>query len=256
MQLQRFKDGIYSACALPTSKGVIDRIPWAETFWKISPRSTGVEDPENAIEHLAWFASRGDSLIGDPQLFYFLPAYAAGNYQSLFAFGYIKSVRPGDRYHALLMHYSSTSADDTGRRWNSGAGQSATSYGTQGLAFDDSSLRVLARPYSQLFGTAAWWLKGMFARFGTGMNAPDAPDNAFYMSTDPIMLMEAGNHLRGYLPGIICPFGTLTPWYRKNFSNLPALPNKIVRFVGATWTESTANGGPTMAGFDLTGPWR
>ena len=195
-------------------------------------------------------------LIGDPQLFYFLPAYAAGNYQSLFAFGYIKSVRPGDRYHALLMHYCSTSADDTSRRWNLTAGQSATSYGTQGLAFDDTSHRALARPYTQLFGTVSWWLKGVFARFGTGMNVPNGPDNGFYLTADPIMILEANNQLRGYLPGIICPFSTLTPWYRKNFSNLPALPNKIVRFIGATWVEYTITGGPTMVGFDLTGPWR
>jgi hypothetical protein len=57
MQLQRFKDCVDSTRALPTSKGVVDRSSWAETLWKISSRSTGVEDPENAIEQLAWFAS-------------------------------------------------------------------------------------------------------------------------------------------------------------------------------------------------------
>ncbi|MNJ44280.1 hypothetical protein D3C77_393250 [compost metagenome] len=202
------------------------------------------------------FSDKRWDLIGDSQLFYFLPAYATANYQTMFAFGYIKSVRPGDRYHALLMYYSSNSAEDSNRRWNSGAGASFTSYCNGALAFDDTNYRALARPYSQLFGTAGWWLKGIFSRFGTGMNAPNGPDNGFYMSTDPIVVMETNNHLRGYLPGLICPFGTLTPWYRKNFSNMPALPNKIVRFVGATFTESTANGGLTMAGFDLTGPWR
>ena len=194
--------------------------------------------------------------IGDSQLFYFLPAYATANYQSLFVFGYIKSVRPGDRYHAVLMYYSSNNAEDLNRRWNLGVGQSFTSYGTQGLAFDDTGYRILARPYSQLFGTVAWWLKGLFPRFGTGINVPNAPDNGFYLSTDPVMVLETGNQLRGYLPGIICPYGTISVWYRKNFSNMPALPNKIVRFVGATWTEATSNGGPIMAGFDLTGPWR
>lgn len=195
-------------------------------------------------------------LIGDPQLFYFLPAYASANYQSMFAFGYLKSVRPGDRYHAIMMNYSSNSADDSTRRWTVGAGGSNSNYGTQALAFDDTSYRHLARPYSQLFGTVACWFKGMFTRFGTGMAAPNGADNGFYMSTDPIMVMESGNHLRGYLPGIICPFGSIGAWYRKNFSNLPALPNKIVRFVAATYVESTTQGGPTMMGFDLTGPWR
>ncbi|HHO2168291.1 TPA: hypothetical protein ACVBCY_001816 [Aeromonas hydrophila] len=201
------------------------------------------------------YSDRRWDLIGDPQLFYFLPAYAGANYQSMFAFGYIKSVRPGDRYHALMMHYSSNSADDTTRRWALTAGQTNTNYGTNALSFDDSSYRHLARAYSQLFGTSGCWIKGLFSRFGAGMNAPNGADNAFYMSTDPIMVMETGNHLRGFLPGIICPFASVSSWYRKNFSNLPALPNKIVRFVAATYAEGSSSG-PTMLGFDLTGPWR
>ncbi len=63
MQLQRFKDGINATCTLPTSKSVVDRTPWAETFWQISPRCTGVEYPENAIEHLAWLASRTPAYV-------------------------------------------------------------------------------------------------------------------------------------------------------------------------------------------------
>lgn len=201
------------------------------------------------------YSDRRWDLIGDPQLFYFLPAYAAANYQSMFAFGYIKSVRPGDRYHALMMNYCSNSADDSTRRWALTAGQTNTNYGTNALSFDDSSYRHLARAYSQLFGTSGCWLKGLFSRFGAGMNAPNGVDNAFYMSTDPIMVMETGNHLRGFLPGIICPFASVSSWYRKNFSNLPALPDKIVRFVAATYAEGSSSG-PTMLGFDLTGPWR
>lgn len=195
-------------------------------------------------------------LIGDPQLFYFLPAYATANYQSMFAFGYLKSVRPGDRYHAIMMNYGSNSADDSIRRWTVSSGGSNSSYGTQALAFDDSSYRHLARPYSQLFGTVTFWLKGLFTRFGNGMNVPNGADNGFYVSTDPIMVMEPGNHIRGYLPGLICPFASVSAWYRRNFSNLPAMPDKIVRFVAATYAESTTQGGPTMVGFDLTGPWR
>lgn len=57
-QLQRFKDGINATCVLPTSKGVIDRVPWAKTFWEVSPRRAGVEYPENTVEHLPWLTSR------------------------------------------------------------------------------------------------------------------------------------------------------------------------------------------------------
>ncbi len=58
LELQRFQNGINPACILPTPEGVVDRIPWSETFWKVSPRSSGVEYPENAIEHLARFTGR------------------------------------------------------------------------------------------------------------------------------------------------------------------------------------------------------
>jgi hypothetical protein len=194
--------------------------------------------------------------IGDSQLFYFLPAYASASYQALYCFGYIKSLRPGDRYHAITVNYPTTAADDINRRWNIGAGASYTNYYNQGLSFEDSSSRVMARPYSQLFGTVGWWMKGLFSRFGTGISVPNGPDNGFYMSVDPIMVLETGNHLRGYLPGLICPFGSVSAWHRKNFNSLPALPNKLVRFIYAAYAESTTTGGPTMMGFNLTGPWR
>lgn len=202
----------------------------------------------------ARYSDKRWDLIGDSQLFYFLPAYATANYQALFCFGYIKSVRPGDRYHAITINYSSLLADDSNRRWNTTG--SFTSYYNFALAFEDTNYRVLARPYSQLFGTTGWWLKGFFTRFGTGMSTPNAPDNGFYMSVDPIMILETGSHLRGYLPGIFCPFGSISAWQRKNFSGLPALPNKLVRFIHAAYAESSAVGSATMMGFDLTGPWR
>ena len=96
----------------------------------------------------------------------------------------------------------------------------------------------------------------MFSRFGTGMTVPNGSDNGFYMSTDPIMVMETNNHLRGFLPGLVVPYGSTSAWHRKNFTNLPALPGKIVRFIQATYAENAVNAAPTLAGFDLTGPWR
>ena len=193
--------------------------------------------------------------IGDSQLFYFLPAYAAASYQHVYSFGYIKSVRPGDRYHAVFNFYPSTDANDPTRRWITAPGPSAASWGNYFVTFDNSTYRVIARPYSQLFGTTTWWLKGLFARFGTGMNTPNGPDNAFYMSTDPIMVFENGNHLRGYMPGLIVPYATPTTWDRKNFRDLPALLGKQIRFVRVGFNEDPA-GGVTLMGFDLTGPWR
>jgi len=100
-------------------------------------------------------------------------------------------------------------------------------------------------------------MKGIFPRMGTGFNTPNAPDNGLYMSTDPVMVMESGSHLRGYLPGLIVPFATVAGWDRKNFADLPALPGKIVRFIQLGYAHSQQTAGQvTLVGFDLTGPWR
>ncbi|MNL01396.1 hypothetical protein D3C87_1218640 [compost metagenome] len=89
------------------------------------------------------------------------------------------------------------------------------------------------------------------------MNVPNGPDNGFYLSTDPIMVLETGNHLRGYLPGLIVPYADVLGWDRKNFKDLPALPGKIVRFIRPVYQTTTYNSDPrSLMGFDLTGPWR
>ncbi|HGY5246579.1 TPA: hypothetical protein ACNU2W_002805 [Aeromonas salmonicida subsp. pectinolytica] len=203
------------------------------------------------------YGDKSWDLIGDPQMFYFLPVYGAANYPHIYHFGYLKSVRPGDRYHAVLGHYPSLLTTETARNWAQGAGSTNSSYGNSFPNFDISNYRKMARGYSQLFGTADYWLKGIFSRFGTGMNVPNGPDNGFYMSTDPIMLFETGTNLRGFMPGLIVPYSTILGWSRKNFADLPAVPGKIVRFILAGYAESqTPAGQVTLMGFDLTGPWR
>lgn len=197
-------------------------------------------------------------LIGDSQLFYWLPALSNANYQAFYCFGYLKSVRPGDRYHAVLVHYSVLVATADTHHWASNSGGSGTNnIGTALSTFNDTSQRVMARAHHQLFGTVGWWIKGLFTRFGQGLNVPNVADNGFYMSTDPIMVLETGNHLRGYLPGLIVPFADVTSWDRKNFANLPALPGKIVRFIRPPYQIQTYSADPrSLVGFDLTGPWR
>ncbi len=204
------------------------------------------------------YSNKRWDVIGDSQLFYFIPAYAARNYQFIYCFGYIRSVRPGDRYHAILNHYSTTNAADQGKAWSSGPGAYyGASWGQDFAKFDSAAYRVIARPYHQLFGATNWFLKGFFTRFGNGLNTPNGPDNGFYLSTDPIMVLENGSHLRGYLPGLVCPYATVPAWDRKNFKDLPALPNKLLRFIRAVYEEQCSSGEPiTMVGFDLTGPWR
>ncbi|MFM5818185.1 hypothetical protein [Aeromonas sanarellii] len=196
-------------------------------------------------------------LIGDSQLFYWLPALGNYSFQAVFCFGYLKSVRPGDRYHALMNYFPLMTGTDTQASW-SNRDTTNPNYSHGAIStFNDTAYRVMARPYHQLFGVVGYWIKGLFARFGTGMNVPNGPDNGFYLSTDPIMVLETGTQLRGYLPGLIVPYADVLGWDRKNFNDLPALPGKIVRFIRPVYQTTTYSSDPrSMMGFDLTGPWR
>lgn len=203
------------------------------------------------------YASKVWDLIGDHQLFYWLPSIGNYSYQTVYCVGYIRTVRPGDRYHAVLCHYPSTSAADGSIRWDNRDGSSPNNLGTTLTTFDQSGQRAIARPYHQLFGTTSWWLKGLFGRFGSGLSLPNGPDNGFYFSTDPCMVLENGNHLRGYMPGLIVPFADTTAWHRKNFGDLPALPGKKARFIRGLYQSNVYGADPrSLIGFDITGPWR
>lgn len=196
-------------------------------------------------------------LVGDTQLLYFLPGVGNWNYQTFYCLGYIKSIRPGDRYHAVLVSNPSMNGTDASNSWNNRDGLSPNNWGTPLSSFNDSGQRWIARPYHQLFGLTTWWTKGVFTRFGTGLNVPNGPDNGFYLSTDPIMVLENNSHLRGYLPGLIVPFADIMAWDRKNFRDLPALPGKLVRFIRPTYQANVFSMDPrSLVGFDLTGPWR
>lgn len=195
--------------------------------------------------------------IGDPQMFYWLPAIGNYSYQLVYCFGYLKSVRPGDRYHAILVHHYTTNAAATDASWANRDQVNPNYWGNTFPVFSDTSYRTLARPYHQLFGNTTWSMRGIFGRIGTGLNIPNGPDNGFYLCTDPVMVIEANNHLRGYMPGLLVPYGDIASWDRKNFSDLPAMPGKIARFIRPLYGVNVFALDPrTLVAFDLTGPWR
>ncbi|HAU4875854.1 TPA: hypothetical protein F3L11_12810 [Aeromonas hydrophila] len=196
--------------------------------------------------------------VGDNQMLYWLPATSAASYQAIFCMGYIRTIRPGDRYHAVLCHSSTTNAGDNSISWGVRDQPGGTNNsGTPLTSFDQPGQKVIARPYHQLFGSTSWWLKGLFGRFGNGLSVPNGSDNGFYFSTDPIMVIENGNHLRGYMPGFVVPYGDVIAWHRKNFGDLPALPGKKVRFIRGLYQANIQGGDPrSLIGFDIIGPWR
>ncbi|MFQ1965420.1 hypothetical protein ACK36M_07865 [Aeromonas veronii] len=205
------------------------------------------------------FGDKRWDLVGDSQMFYFIPAYGATGGRSLLYFGYIKTVRPGDRYHAALAFYPDNGTGNTSRQWQDGWNMSM--YYNILPVNGNNGYKQLARPYHQMFGSIAFQTLGIFSVWGSGLPFPNPADNAFYVSADPLLVMEAaGSVLRGSMPGIVMPFTTQASLINRNYRNLPAIPGKIVRFLDATRTETMVGqfGGQPLAmfGFDLTGPWR
>lgn len=195
-------------------------------------------------------------LVGDNLLFYFAPAYALGNLQAIYTFGYINSVRPGDRYHCILNTYRGTSAADVNRSW-AVYGVSNSSYYNFFANHLSSVDRYLARAYHQVFGTVSWQTIGLFSRMGTGLPLPNPADNGFYLATDPTMVMESvSSALRGYLPGLLNPYSDIAAYASKNFNALPSMAGRAVRFWRVTFSDNSFSSGPTLVGFDITGPWR
>jgi hypothetical protein len=204
------------------------------------------------------YSNKAWDMVGDSQMLYWLPSLTAVNYQSVFCFGYFRTIRPGDRYHAVFTFCYSGLANDNQVNWSVRENPGGFNFiGTPLTAFGNSTQRVVARPYHQLFGVATWSLAGLFGRFGAGLTTPNGPDNGFYLSTDPCMVIESGNHLRGYMPGLIVPYGDVASWHRKNFGDLPALPGKKVRFIRGLYQANIQGVDPrSLIGFDITGPWR
>ncbi|MFM4963723.1 hypothetical protein ACEUBT_08215 [Aeromonas bivalvium] len=196
-------------------------------------------------------------LIGDNLLFYFIPAYGGRNVQSLYLFGYINSVRPGDRYHAVLIH-APTTPNQSNIHWGLPANFSTNNVYTNAMLHDSTTHRWLARPYHQLFGTIGWKTLGLFSRIGTGLPIPNPADNGFYLAKDPTMVMEStGSVLRGYLPGLINPYSDIVAYANQNFVDLPAMNGRAIRFVRPTYSHESYSGAyTTLVGFDITGPWR
>lgn len=63
--------------------------------------------------------------------------------------------------------------------------------------------------------------------------------------------------MRGSLPGLINPYGDITAYDGKTFSNLPLMGGRSVRFLRATYATGAYTGvSVSLVGFDITGPWR
>ncbi|MEV3824901.1 hypothetical protein RI837_06675 [Aeromonas caviae] len=214
------------------------------------------------ISMQAWPATKRYSdgrwdFIGDNLLFYFIPAFTSRNGRACLPAGYINSVRPGDRYHAVLGGIPNYIGATSGMSWSIPGNYAPCNAFNDFLTHGATGQRTLARPHSQLFGAMSWQTLGIFSRMGSGFAVPNPADNGFYLAKEPTMVLENGNTLRGSLPGLINPYGDISDYDSKTFSSLPLLGGKGVRFIRASYNANINTSFlATLVGFDITGPWR
>ena len=196
--------------------------------------------------------------VGDALLLYFMPVYGLGgsiNYatRALFAFGDINSIRPGDQYQCLLVHYPYLSNNSSDYSWSSNWSQ----YYNDALIFGNANQKALARSYHQLPGavTASW--RGLNSAMGEGMEFPNLADNGFYVSTEPVPVHD-NLCFRGSLPGVVIPYATSISFDKANLDNLPGLPNKLIRLLLCNRQIDAGSEADyrRLVGFDIKGPWR
>lgn len=192
--------------------------------------------------------------VGDSMMLYFMPAYGVGgsaNYatRALYAFGDINSIRPGDQYHCLLMHYSELTVTNS---WN----YSSSNCYTDGLCFGNTNCKRLARSYHQLPGSVLPHWRGLNSYMGEGMSFPNMADNGFYVSTEPVPVHDDLCY-RGSLPGVVVPYASPVAYDKLHLDNLPGLPGKLIRLLLCNRQVSAVGADVRrLVGFDIKGPWR
>lgn len=188
-------------------------------------------------------------LFGDTMLAHFVVGYgrvANATPRHLYSFGDIKSVRPGDKYHCMLIGFYSLL--NTSQWVNYSPGNSA-------IKFRDTSDVRLARAHNQSPGVCTAYFTGFHDYFGEGIPFPNPADNGFYMSQGAIPVFDTLSY-RGDLPGVLCPFSTSIGYDRKVLRDIPLMPNALIRLLLVSRSYNTTSEERRLVGFDIKGPWR
>lgn len=215
---------------------------------------TDIDTYETIYEH-CWPATGRYSdhkwdLVGNNRFIFFMPEYGAGKQQSCFVAGYIDTARAGDRYHFIMNHHPTANASEgTYARWDKAS--SSYSYYNYFTSNNVSTYNYVARKYHQLDGGDSWKKRGMGSRGSDLFNYPDSATNGFYINTSPVIVQESDNTLRGYMPMLVEPLANATSLERKNLQNLPEHPDKIFRFLRATY-DRRSDLPATLIGFDIS----
>ncbi|PKF60613.1 hypothetical protein CW745_13865 [Psychromonas sp. psych-6C06] len=215
---------------------------------------TDIDTYETIYEH-CWPATGRYSdhkwdLVGDNRFIFSMPEYGAGKEQACFVAGYIDTLRAGDKYHFIMNHVPVSSASDgTYARWDQV--NSAYPYYNYFASNNVASQNYVARRYHQLDAGDSWKKRGMGSRGSDLFNYPDSATNGFYLNTSPTIVQESDNTLRGYMPILVEPLANATSLERKNLQDLPEHPNKIFRFLRATY-DRRSDLSATLIGFDIS----
>ena len=173
-------------------------------------------------------------LAADGHLLFWVPRYAAPNRRSVFVWGDIETVRPGDATHCIIIGCHRDSSDP----WNDGSGEY---YYSDFADLGSSSYRQIARAYHQLPGAVGWEMRGIDGAMGTTLTYPSPQTNGFYIATGKLLVRESSG-LRGFMPGVLQPLHTAGIYHHAVLDNLPGLEGVPVLLSLATRSKSSDTG--------------
>lgn len=160
-------------------------------------------------------------LVGDDRLLFYTSRYAKKSQRSTVMYGDFESTVPGDSFNTLIqgIPYSENS------EWSKDTGQVYSEFAKYG----DFEKSYIARPYNQMphdeFTRFA--KRGLGSASGVMIRYPNPTDFGLYVHSGPTIIEEEiegnGSAIRGYLPGLVQPLQTATPYHKAILDDLPNL---------------------------------
>ncbi|MFP4273373.1 MAG: hypothetical protein ACLFRH_10095, partial [Halothiobacillaceae bacterium] len=105
-----------------------------------------------------------------------------------------------------------------------------------------TAYRRIATGHHQMPGSVAWESAGLGSVIGSLIAHPNPATNGLHVATTPPLVIEGGNILRGYLPGLLQPLQTHSGYHRAILDHLPGLEGVPVMFY-QVWDDRNVGAG-------------
>jgi hypothetical protein len=197
-------------------------------------------------------ASEQWCFIADHLLFYHGNRHAYNSRRSMYMFGDIISVRPGDQGHFVMFGGKNDSSDI---RWSTNGYRSHNHFGQNDFIGDGGNYRYIMTNYAQDYPAITWESIGMgSAIMADEVAYPNACDGSMTFSTAPLYVMETGSIMRGFMPGLVQPMAYYSALNDVVLANVPGFDGAPI-YVRLTCQVDENNSTHTIVAFRLD-DWR